>query len=44
MEIIAIFEAFFYKVWNVLYKLLCEKFGEEVNHDWIVDTTTPNVD
>lgn len=34
----AIFEEFFFKIWNALYKLLCEEFGEEVNPDWIVDT------
>ena len=28
------FEEFFWKMWNELYKYLCEVFGTEVNEDW----------
>lgn len=30
----ASFEEYFWKMWNELYKYLCEVFDTEVNEDW----------
>ncbi len=35
-EFFAVFEKYFWKMWNELYKYLCEALGEEVNEDWLV--------
>lgn len=43
-DFFAILEIIFVDMWNALYKFLCGLMGEEVNPDWIVDSTTPNVD
>ncbi len=40
-EFWAAFDEFFTKLWNWLYELVCEKFDEEPNEDFYVDTMFP---
>lgn len=35
-EIFAIFEEYFWKMWDELYKYVCEIFGTDVNEDFFV--------
>lgn len=35
-EFFAIFEEYFWKMWNELYKYICEIFEEEVKEDLLV--------